>query len=231
IGDYITLDTPENVLNKLLPAHQSDLLRLKLLFEYGGVWADSTTFCNTPLDEWVDAYSTSGFFAFEGPGKDRLISSWFMASEKGAPIPIKLYALMKRYWIENGFSAPNEKQIKITEKLSKILNKNTHRTKYWFNPIVTKLLGITPYFVLHYKFERLITLDEVAKDVWEKTIRISADSPHLVQRLGMLSSPTASVKQTLKDANAPLYKLTWKYEHEHYNSNTLLYRILEETES
>ncbi|WP_413694285.1 capsular polysaccharide synthesis protein [Psychromonas sp. KJ10-2] len=89
---------------------------------------------------------------------------------------------------------------------------------------------MTPYFSFHYKFERLVAQDSVAKEVWEKTLKISADEPHLVQRAGFFSTPTALVKQTLKEADTPIYKLTWKYDHDNYAPNTLLYHILEECE-
>ncbi|RBW46370.1 capsular biosynthesis protein, partial [Psychromonas sp. B3M02] len=38
LHNYITLKAPQETLTKLSPAHRSDLLRLKLLHEYGGVW-------------------------------------------------------------------------------------------------------------------------------------------------------------------------------------------------
>lgn len=47
---------------ELLPAHLADLLRLKLLDSYGGLWLDATIFLSNPLDEHVfdyDFYSLS----------------------------------------------------------------------------------------------------------------------------------------------------------------------------
>lgn len=62
----------------------SDQIRLELLHRYGGVWADATTICAKPLDEWLPAAMPEGFFAFARPGPDRMISTWFLAAEKGA---------------------------------------------------------------------------------------------------------------------------------------------------
>lgn len=46
---------------------QADLLRLELLNQYGGVWADMTTMPVRPLDSWIyDKLSPSGFWAFTG---------------------------------------------------------------------------------------------------------------------------------------------------------------------
>ena len=58
----------------------SDLIRINLLKEYGGVWVDSTCFCCQPLDEWLDSYMSEGFFAFHRPGIDRPISNWFLVA-------------------------------------------------------------------------------------------------------------------------------------------------------
>ena len=53
----------------------SDILRLFLLNEYGGVWADSTLFCNKPLDDWLSIEDT---FVFTRD--DIKIASWFIGA-------------------------------------------------------------------------------------------------------------------------------------------------------
>lgn len=227
LHNYVTLDLPGNIIDSLSPAHQSDLVRLQLLSEYGGVWADATTFCSKPLDEWIDAYCKSGFFAFHQPGRDRIMSNWFIASKKGCPISMKLYMLLKRYWVANNFKKPNRLQRKIIKKISKILNLSDKTTKHWFNPIVTKLFNVYPYFVFHYMFERLVSTDPESKAIWQSTKKLSANPPHLIQRLGLFSLPTESTKKTINDNEIPLYKLTWKADYSKYFSDTLLYYLLE----
>jgi hypothetical protein len=61
-------------------ASLSDVIRLLLLHEYGGVWADATLYCNSPLDHWLNPFLGSGFFAFANPGPDRRLAAWFIAS-------------------------------------------------------------------------------------------------------------------------------------------------------
>jgi hypothetical protein len=61
-------------------ASLSDILRILLLHEFGGVWVDATLLCNRPLDEWLPSLMTEGFFAFAAPGHDRLLSSWFLSA-------------------------------------------------------------------------------------------------------------------------------------------------------
>jgi hypothetical protein len=60
----------------------SDVVRIVLLKLYGGLWVDSTTFCNKPLNDWLPNYINEGFFAFDKPGADRLLSSWFIYADK-----------------------------------------------------------------------------------------------------------------------------------------------------
>ena len=50
------------------PEAISDVVRLELLARYGGVWADATTYCLAPLDEWLKSAVASGFFTFDSPG-------------------------------------------------------------------------------------------------------------------------------------------------------------------
>lgn len=66
-------------------ASASDVLRISLLHEFGGVWVDSTCRCNRPLDEWLpQAMEPQGFFGFDKPSLKRPIASWFLAAEPGS---------------------------------------------------------------------------------------------------------------------------------------------------
>ncbi len=81
-------------------ASLSDILRVFLLYEFGGVWADATLYCNRPLDDWLPEVMAEGFFAFERPGPDRPLSSWFLASEPRHAL-LAAWALATRdYWAE-----------------------------------------------------------------------------------------------------------------------------------
>lgn len=83
---------------QLSPNHLANLIRLHLLAEHGGVWVDATTFCGAPLDDWLPAVMTSGFFAFSRPGRDRLLSTWFLAARPGHPLVTGWLERSRRYW-------------------------------------------------------------------------------------------------------------------------------------
>ena len=89
----------------------SDIVRIILLKQFGGLWVDSTTFCNKPLNDWLPSYINEGFFAFSNPGHDRLLSSWFLYSDKNNYIIDKWYNETIKYYTIN----------------------NTPHTYYWFH--------------------------------------------------------------------------------------------------
>lgn len=77
---------------------KSDIIRLELLKKYGGVWADSTLFCNKPLDEWLGEHINEGFFAFSKPADDKSLSNWFLYSERESYILNKWKTKMDEYY-------------------------------------------------------------------------------------------------------------------------------------
>jgi hypothetical protein len=76
----------------------SDLIRLKLLTEHGGVWVDATTYCLSPLDDWLSEAAPQGFFAFDRPAPDRMISSWFLAASPRHPLICRWLSAAEDYW-------------------------------------------------------------------------------------------------------------------------------------
>lgn len=95
------IETLRAVDGKNLPVEAySNLVRLGLLRRFGGVWADATTYCRRPLDEWIDDATVSGFFGFAQPGPDRMLSSWFLAAHAGNPLLEIWERYCTAYWAE-----------------------------------------------------------------------------------------------------------------------------------
>ena len=74
---------------------KSDIIRVELLWAYGGIWADATAYCNHPLLDWIGGLveqSTGGFFAYErkdsevNSGNSPWIASWFLVATKDSRI-------------------------------------------------------------------------------------------------------------------------------------------------
>jgi len=82
--NYVNLNNyiPDIYNKSIEKCHLADIIRSILIKLYGGLWVDATTFCNKPLNDWLPNYINEGFFAFDKPGPDRLISNWFLYSDK-----------------------------------------------------------------------------------------------------------------------------------------------------
>lgn len=110
--DWVVRALTEETLSSVLPrdaldrvfragayrAAFSDCVRIELLHRYGGVWVDATTICMEPLDDWLPQYSDTGFFAFSEPTPDRMLSSWFLAAEKGSYVVSRWREAVVNFW-------------------------------------------------------------------------------------------------------------------------------------
>lgn len=85
--------------DQIQEAHYADLLRVAILAKHGGVWADATCFCVSPLDNWIQTVvSPSGMFFFWRPWRDRMVSNWFIAAVPDHEPIALLLRISKRFW-------------------------------------------------------------------------------------------------------------------------------------
>lgn len=123
---YIDIETyiPNMNQKNINKTAMSDIIRCLLLNLYGGVWVDATTFCNKPLNDWLPACIHEGFFAFNKPGRDRLLSSWFLYSTPHAYILNKWFHKTVDYYTRN----------------------NEPHTYFWFHYLFGDLYASDPVF-------------------------------------------------------------------------------------
>jgi len=189
----------------------ANIVRTNLLATFGGVWADATCFCCQPLDAWLGDYMATGFFAFEKPRPDRLLSNWFLASGKNCHLTKTFCTATNSYWMKNHFPFQNKSWArKIIKGLGKILNRNARLASLWVHPLTAKVLRIHPYFWHHYTFYRVVTTDERSGELWRQTPKISADIPLRLQRTGLLKPLSAEFKTIIDGRKYPLHKLNWR---------------------
>ena len=230
---YVTPDLPPEKLATLDLTKQSNLIRLQLLSDYGGVWADATLLCLRPLDEWIDECTASGFFAFAFPdGSSRVLSTWFLASQRQCPIVVKWRQRYASFFLDHNLDRNIGRARDLTKRaLARVLNRSRRTTRYWFSPVVTRLLRVYPYHVLHYLFERLVDTDQECRTIWEGTKKVANEESRTIRRFGFFSPLTDDVKKDIEKAigtgNPRVVKLTWKYEPSRYSSSTVLYYLLE----
>jgi len=97
---YVNIEYINNPV--LHPAAKSDIIRLHLLAEHGGVWADATMLCMMSLDLWLyDALEPAGFWMYHGRDYGAGPASWFMISIKDSLIAKKWKDATDNFW-KNG---------------------------------------------------------------------------------------------------------------------------------
>jgi hypothetical protein len=225
IEEYLDLQAPvfrnENITKQAL----SDLVRVNILAQYGGVWVDATCFCCIPLDAWLNEYMGSGFFAFYKPGRDRLISSWFLACTKNSHLVSKWRDESNEYWSNNRFC--NNRSRLIVDILTNMFGRNADTTKFWFSFFVRKIIKAYPYFWFHYLFERIIQKDAQCMRIWAETKKYSADIPHKILFSGLLRPLSNEIRQHIDSKQSPLYKLSWKYNIDEFEEGCALHYLME----
>lgn len=200
--------------NRPVVTHQalSDLVRIDLLHEHGGVWVDATCFCCRPLDDWLPPAAARGFFAFRDPGPDRPVSTWFLAAAVGSPIVSAWRRRIHDYWSSGSFANQNSLPIKpLALAVEALLRRSPHRSAR-FERLFRAMtrLKTYPYYWFHYLFARMIHEEPEVAAAWDDVPAFSADGPHRIQHHGILRPPSAALREEIVRREAPFYKLTWK---------------------
>jgi hypothetical protein len=233
LTQYVTPDLPPEKLARLDRTKQSNLIRLQLLSDYGGVWADATVLCLRPLDEWIDECVASGFFAFVLPeSSNRMLSNWLLASRRQCPIVEQWRRRYAAFFLDHDLDgSPGWARDLAKRALARILDRSRRTARLWLSPAVTRGLRVYPYYVMHYLFERLIATDPECRAIWEDTPKALAEGSRAIRRHGLFSPLTAEVRRdidtTIATGRYPVVKLTWKYEPSRYSAGTVLYYLLE----
>lgn len=95
LPDYITEKWEQG---KMIPAHYSDIVRLELLYKYGGYWFDATDFMVSNVPEKI---IESDFFVIstsEELLKYTFIQNYFIRAKKGDPLLAMWRDLVFEYW-------------------------------------------------------------------------------------------------------------------------------------
>lgn len=212
VGQYCDLGDVVDLGRADIPVQMiADLVRLHLLDRHGGVWADATLYCATPLDEWIHEAARPGFFAFARPGRDRMLSVWFLASTPGNAL-IKGWA--RRFTaVFSDRRYPRQGTVLgcLAYKLLRHpLGFNDRVTQLWFHPVVHRVTGIHPYFSLAYKFAATVQADEAAVEIWRDVPLMSADPPHRIKRASKRGLVDNELRTFIRQQSCPVHKLRWK---------------------
>lgn len=210
--DYIDFPAGIDINRKDLTIQKVAALgRLALLSKYGGVWTDATVMCTRPLSEWLEEYFGSQFFAFRTPGKDRLMSNWFIAAESESVILQRLNKNFSDFYINNYFS---NQGTALGNRLLKYFNRrwnsDLRTTLKWHSWFARKVLRVYPYFIFHYTFNKLILDDPECAKLWNEAKPFPAIHPHCVQFLEAAVDGIEKAKKEIDSGIIPMHKLNWR---------------------
>jgi hypothetical protein len=186
----------------------SDIIRIKLLAQYGGVWIDATCYCQTPLDDWLNEVTETGFFAFYKPVKSSLLAAWFLAASQANPLIVQWKCATESYFMEN----PNLGRRTDVARWFKWFSINTFTTRYWFSYPIRKVFKVYHYYWFMYLFTEIIRRDRQSRQIWEQTPKVRVAIPERLYKFGLLSPLNQGLKDEIDRKVSPIYKLSWKYE-------------------
>jgi hypothetical protein len=183
-------------INGLTKQAISDILRVKILSEMGGIWVDASVYPSTGINEFVNRISkVSDIFAFYKPGPDRLIASWFLMSSKKNTLFSQLFREVVHYWgvnrtLYNGI--PDDPVRFVSRENSVDCNEY-------------------PYFWFHYIFQYVVEGDKRLTRMFSKMPKISADMPHELQAYFLEVGEDYDVNRVREIiTRTPVHKLNWR---------------------
>jgi hypothetical protein len=193
---------PVDALLATSPQVYANAIRVRLLSDYGGVWADATTWCRRPLSEWLTAMPGE-FFAFASPGPDRMMANWFMASAAGGYLARTLADAYLGVFERLGplTVLPNATAAEILAV--------SRNTDVFLESTLLATRGY-PYFLFHYLFAFLYRRDARFREAWDETPTLPAGACHAAQALDLTAAADDAAREALRAANPPLHKLIWR---------------------
>jgi hypothetical protein len=196
-------------------AARSDILRSKVLAEYGGIWTDASTLCVHPLDRWLEKFEDAELFAFESPGPDRLLSSWFLAC---APNSL----LMQRWWQEVQDYWQKPRVVDLNVYSPHVIPADP----VWeVSPNGGASGDSFPYFWFHYLFERIITTVPACRQIWNSAPKLPAAPAHSLQELFRDSPSIGVIKSKETACESPIQKLDWRHSESTATLEQLIYML------
>ena len=189
----------------------SDMIRIALLSRHGGVWADASVYCSEPLEDWLPQRMQSGFFAFEGARRGRMIGSPFLAAHPGNIVPSRMLSRLLEIFQGRRFKGNEVWYGRILRTaLKPPLEITPGTTRFWFSTLFTDVLKIYPYFTLHYMFNKLAIEDPEIAEAWSETSSLPCEPFVKLKRAKKLPAITEDIRQFITTEKFPVHKLDWQ---------------------
>ena len=212
---YINMDKYYALKKRIYIQAYSDILRLELINQLGGIWADATLFCCTPLDQWINCDLKENDLITQKlyPLEYRCMTNSFIASNKDNYMLRIMLDRFVDYCNSHPIQRASDYDSKIKKKtykvLKKILNKKRITTLLWLNPIINKWLGITPYFIFMHLWYYLTIHDKKFASLWKASHSVPNPS-RVINRKNMHREITQKQIKLMSNTSPSFIKLDWK---------------------
>lgn len=163
--DYVSF--PNHILERfkkghITLTHFSDLLRLELLIEHGGLWLDATVLCTS--GDIPKSILNSDLFVYQAlkPGADGraiVMSSWCMYAKTNNKILMATRMLLYKYWEKN---VKMDDYFLLHQFFTIVCNKYSEEAKQ-----IPPFCNSTPHILLLHLF------DEFDEQFWEELKRMT----------------------------------------------------------
>ncbi len=210
--DWVDMSDVRRRNPKLTVQAFSDILRWRLLAQYGGVWADATLYCNRALDDWLLKHTNdNGFFAFRSPAVF-LYHSWFLAGRPSNALVKEMNWELDRYFVTYG-GYQHYWDMRAVWRVYHLLEKRAKHLNYWLwrSVMFRRFLKASPYFFSNYLTGSIIHRSPEAGKEFEYLTENFGECPHALQLMTAPSAPPAAEEvRLLLEGCCPVQKLTNK---------------------
>lgn len=208
----------------------SDILRLKLLANHGGVWADATLFCTAPLENWLPKYFQDDFFAFESIKPDRWMTSWFLVGKPESKILQSWLRAMQDYWSNTQFKKTTYWKKQCVRRITSLRRRSILSNDVWFSSVFSRFLKVYPYPISMYLFERALKADGL-DTLWKNRVQFSDEQPEYLQNVLKLQNSVSPESMAFIQSNkTPMHKLNWRLGESLSNTQSNLHYLLANAE-
>ncbi len=189
----------------------TDILRLKLLLKYGGVWVDATLFCTQALDQWLPNYYENDFFAFSCQRPDRLMTLWFLAGTTNNPLFATWAEAVFSFWESHRFRPYSYCGKQLIRKLMSLRKRNMISNTFWFSELMLNKIRLHPYPINMYIFEHVLQQHPSLQNDWcQRATLYDKPAEALQMHYKMNAALNSESKAFIDQAHTPVHKLNWR---------------------
>lgn len=187
---------------------RSDVLRLRLLKEHGGYWADSTLFCRAAIADLFPGGSATGFVGVQlPPNANRFISTFFLGASPGNPLVSRWLHDLENY-LKSGISEMTKGTQKRIRKKLPVFFRRPIGTVVWTFKLFGRIWGY-PYLIPHYLLNRRILFSPRIRSIFRHSPLVTAG---FATRYAIHDSSFREFKEIFLSNTFPFWKLTWRTE-------------------